>query len=150
MRISGGVRSRVLAIAIVAAIAPIAAAGTSSFPQGRSVWDGIYTLEQAERGEPLYSKECARCHGPDLMGGEMAPALSGGEFVWNWNGLTVGALFERLRTSMPQDKPRSVSRQDKANILAFILFANEFPAGKTALKSRTEFLNQISFEAVKP
>src|SRR3989442_10485004 len=54
----------------------------------RSVWDGVYSDEQAKRGAPLYSQYCASCHGPELMGGEMAPALAGGDFSSNWNGLT--------------------------------------------------------------
>jgi len=28
----------------------------------RSVWDGVYTAEQAKRGQPLYVKSCGSCH----------------------------------------------------------------------------------------
>ena len=80
----------------------------------------------------------------------MAPSLDGGEFVWNWSGLSVGDLFERLRISMPQGKPGSVSRQEKADILAFLLKANEFPVGDTELANRTEMLAGINFLAEKP
>ena len=118
--------------------------------QGRTVWDGIYTDEQADRGESLYQDACASCHAQDLSGGQMVPQLIGGEFTWNWSGLTVGQLFERLRISMPQEDPASVSRQEKADILAFILRANEFPAGEKELASRAEMLNQFMFEALKP
>lgn len=118
--------------------------------RGPSVWDGIYTAEQAQRGDPLYASECAYCHGPDLEGGELAPALEGSEFVWRWNGLTVGDLFERLRTSMPQDEPGRVSRRKKADVLAYILSRNEFPIGARELAFRTEMLAQIVFEAIKP
>jgi len=118
--------------------------------QARSVWDGIYTQEQAERGEPFYQESCAECHGSDLSGGETAPGLDGGEFVWNWNGLSVGDLFERLRVSMPQGVPSSVSRREKADILAFLLEANGFPAGDTELANRTNMLNGISFLAQEP
>ena len=34
----------------------------------RTVWDGVYTREQAQRGEKLYEQECGRCHGDDLTG----------------------------------------------------------------------------------
>ena len=51
--------------------------------QGRTVWDGIYTDEQADRGESLYQDACASCHGQDLSGGQMVPELIGGEFTWN-------------------------------------------------------------------
>src|SRR5436309_5117858 len=63
----------------------------------RSVWDGVYTEEQSRRGETLSRKECATCHGVGLTGGEAAPALSGDAFLSNWNGLTVGDLFDRIR-----------------------------------------------------
>ena len=116
----------------------------------QSVWDGVYTVEQAQRGAPLYQQSCAECHGPDLAGGEMSPGLVGGEFVWNWNGLSVGDLFERLRVSMPQGEPNSVSRQEKADILAFLLQANDFPVGDTELANRTGMLAGINFLAQKP
>jgi quinoprotein glucose dehydrogenase len=116
----------------------------------RSVWDGVYTEEQARRGQALYGKECAACHGPDMSGGESAPALTGSGFMANWSGLTVGDLFERMRQSMPQDDPGRVSRQGNADILSFILSANRFPAGKTELDKQTEVLKGIRFEAQKP
>lgn len=116
----------------------------------RSVWDGVYTQEQASRGQPLYARECASCHGPTLNGGEMAPALTGGQFLANWNGLTLGDLFERIRTTMPLSKPGKLSRDVNADILACILSANKFPSGDTALSSKTEFLKEIRIEATKP
>ncbi len=116
----------------------------------RSVWDGVYTDEQSKRGAPLYSASCASCHGADLTGVEMAPALVGGEFGANWDGLTLGDLFERMRTSMPQSDPGSLSRQQKSDILAYILSSNKFPAGKNELARETEVLNQIRFQALKP
>ena len=116
----------------------------------RSVWDGVYTEEQAKRGEPLYHKECAPCHGDSLSGGESAPPLTGGAFLSNWNGLTLGDLFERIRKTMPQNAPGKLTRQQNADILAFALSANKFPAGKTELSRQSEFLKEIRFEAMKP
>ena len=116
----------------------------------RSVWDGVYTEEQAKRGEPLYHKECAPCHGDSLSGGESAPPLTGGAFLSNWNGLTLGDLFERIRKTMPQNAPGKLSRQQNADILAFALSANKFPAGKSELSRQSEFLKEIRFEAMKP
>lgn len=118
--------------------------------ESRSVWDGVYTEEQAKRGEPLYHKECAPCHGDALAGGESAPPLTGGAFLSNWNGLTLGDLFERIRKTMPQNAPGKLTRQQNADILAFALSANKFPAGKTELSRQSEFLKEIRFEAMKP
>ncbi len=114
------------------------------------MWDGVYTEEQAQRGEPLYHEACASCHGGTLKGSGEAPPLAGGSFLANWNGLPLGDLFERIRRTMPQDKPGRISRQHKADILAYILSVNRFPAGKTELQHQTEFLNEIRFEATKP
>jgi cytochrome c len=116
----------------------------------RSVWDGVYTGEQAKRGAALYGKECATCHGAALNGGESAPPLTGGEFFSNWNGLTVGDLFERIRVSMPAGNPGKLSREQDADILAFMLTMNQFPEGKAELDHRTEVLKEIRFEADKP
>ena len=115
-----------------------------------SVWDGVYTEEQAKRGEALYQKECQGCHGVALAGGESSPALTGGAFLSNWNGLRLGDLFERIRKTMPQNVPGKLNRQQNADVLAFVLSANKFPGGKMELSRQVEFLKEIWFEAVRP
>ena len=118
--------------------------------ESRSVWDGVYTEEQAKRGEPLYQKECASCHGTMLTGGESSPPLSGGAFLANWNGLTLSDLFDRIRKTMPQTAPGKLTRQQDADILAFVLSVNKFPAGKAELYRQSEMLKEIRFESAKP
>jgi mono/diheme cytochrome c family protein len=116
----------------------------------RSVWDGVYTEEQAKRGEEFYRKECASCHGDTLVGGGGAAPLAGGAFLSNWNGLTVGDLFDRIRKTMPQGSLGKLTKQQDADILAYLLSFNKFPAGKTELQKQVEFLREIRFEATKP
>src|SRR5215471_18081478 len=116
----------------------------------RSVWDGVYTEEQAKRGQTRYQEICASCHGDSLEGGESAPPLAGGSFLANWNTLSVGELFDRTRSTMPQNRPGSLSREANAEILAYVLSANQFPAGKEALSPASEVLKGIKIEAVKP
>ena len=116
----------------------------------RSVWDGVYTEEQATRGEETYRKECASCHGETLVGGGGAAPLTGGAFLSNWNGLTVGDLFERIRKTMPQGALGKLTKQQDADVLAYVLSFNKFPAGKTELQKQVEFLKEIRFEATKP
>ncbi|HKE35774.1 MAG TPA: cytochrome c [Candidatus Acidoferrum sp.] len=118
--------------------------------ESRSVWDGVYTEEQAKRGEAVYKKECGACHGEMLTGGESAPPLTGGGFQANWNGLTLGDLFDRIRKTMPQSKPGSLTRQQDSDVLAFMLNMNKFPAGKTELYRQSEMLKEIRFETKKP
>ena len=118
--------------------------------QGKSQWDGVYTEAQAKRGEGLYGQYCASCHGPDLAGGEMAPGLTGGEFTANWNDLSLGDLYERIRISMPQSAPGSLTRQQNSDILAFVLRKMNIPVGTTELSTQTEVLKEIKFLASKP
>jgi mono/diheme cytochrome c family protein len=138
-------RPYLICFAVVMVASAQEAASTS-----RSVWDGVYTEEQAKRGEETYRKECASCHGDTLVGGGGAAALAGGTFLSNWNGLTVGDLFERIRKTMPQGALGKLSKQQDADVLAYLLSFNKFPAGKTELQKQVEFLKEIRFEATKP
>jgi hypothetical protein len=79
----------------------------------------------------------------------MAPSLAGGTFNSNWTGLTLADLVDRIRVSMPQNNPGSLSRQQCADILAFMLSAGNFPAGATELPRESELLKQIAFEGTK-
>ena len=116
----------------------------------RSVWDGIYTEQQARRGRSLYQEHCADCHGEELEGDAEAPALSGGTFLTNWNGLTLGSLFQRIRRDMPLNgNVGKLGPAVSADILAYMLEVNRFPAGAAELSSSGIALDQIRFEAVK-
>ena len=154
LRIKDCVKTRDSAIAIVglAVIAAFVCAlrAQEPPPSERSVWDGVYTEEQAKRGEELYEKQCSPCHGDKLAGRESAPPLTGGAFLSNWNGLTLGDLFERVRKTMPQNAPGKLSRQQNADILAYMLKFNEFPSGKTELPADPSLLTETRFQAVKP
>jgi hypothetical protein len=124
--------------------------GEPAQSESRSVWDGVYSEDQAKRGEQLFQKGCASCHGETLHGAGEAPPLAGARFTSNWNGLPLGDLFERIRRTMPQDNPGRIGRQNKIDILAYILSFNKFPAGNTDLPRQPEFLRDIRFEASKP
>jgi mono/diheme cytochrome c family protein len=137
------------AIAISLAAAGIFQA-TLSGQAGRSTWDGVYSAEQAQRGDGIYRKECASCHGETLDGQGPTPPLAGDDFKSNWNGQTLKDLFDKIQTTMPADHPGKLSRQETADILAFMLGANKFPAGKTALGSNTEALARIRFDTARP
>jgi len=114
------------------------------------VWDGVYTDEQAERGKAVYLEKCVQCHGPTLMGGGAgAGPLQGATFNGNWNGVMLGDMLERVRQSMPLDKPATLSRQQTADVLAYIFSVNKFPAGKAELSRQAEILNTIQYKATK-
>jgi mono/diheme cytochrome c family protein len=116
----------------------------------RSVWDGVYTTEQARRGGDIYYSQCSTCHGEKLEGVDDAPSLAGKEFLDGWDGRTVGALFEKMRTKMPRDNPGRLDRQTYLDATAYILSANQFPAGQTELPQDLAPLKLIRIDAVKP
>ena len=127
--------------------------------QSKSVWDGVYSGDQAKRGQHLYREQCAACHGENLEGdghteraerlARAMPPLSGDVFKGNWNGRPLSDLFDKIRKTMPRDDPGSISAQDNADILAYMLQFNQFPAGKNALPSDPGAMTDITFEAVK-
>jgi len=132
--------------AAVVVLAGLASVGIyDSVLHAQSVKDGIYTNEQADRGKSSYSRECAVCHGAELGGGDVPPALIGDAFL---NGYpTVGDLFERIRNTMPaNEKVGKLSRDVNADITAFILRSNGYAAGATPLSSKTEILSAIKME----
>jgi mono/diheme cytochrome c family protein len=138
------------AVLAIVAGAALAGAWRLTAQTQSSLWDGVYTDEQATRGSLIYTDQCARCHGADLTGGDEVAPLTGGQFLSNWNTLSVNDLFERIRISMPADKPGRLSRQQVADILAYILSFDKFPSGKAELGTQAETLKQIRFEAFKP
>lgn len=116
----------------------------------RTVWDGVYTEEQSKRGRVLYLERCGSCHSENLAGGESATALVGETFDSGWSGMTVADLFERTRVSMPQDKPGSLSRQQVADVLAYIFDVNKFPRGEKELDRNPTVLKSIRLVMPKP
>ena len=110
--------------------------------------DGVFTEPQATRGADVYRRECSTCHGERLQGGEGAPALAGSEFQANWNGQSVGDLFDRIRRTMPAppEQPGKLTPQQDADVVAHILSVNGFPAGARELPTDLDALKQIRIE----
>jgi cytochrome c len=126
----------------------------------QSVWDGAYTQLQAQRGEAKYQQQCAVCHGDALEGdaqtergkqlNRVLPPLSGDVFKGNWNGRPLSDLFDKVSKTMPRDDPGKVSRPDSADIIAYMLKFNGFPAGKAEMPADPSLLTDTLFESVKP
>jgi mono/diheme cytochrome c family protein len=112
----------------------------------RSAREGVYTTQQAARGKTLYGEECAKCHGENLSGGDGSPELSGAEFLSRWNGKTLGTLFNLVRKTMPTDDPGRLSTRQYADLVAFLLSSNGFPAGDKELENNADALNDIRIE----
>ena len=118
--------------------------------QEQTQWDGIFTAEQAKRGEAVYGDSCIQCHGPDLGGTDLAPALSGADFASNWNDMKIGDLFDRVSQTMPLSSPGSLTAPQYADVVSFILQKSGAPAGTTELPAKKDSLTSIKFAAKKP
>src|SRR5262245_58021939 len=92
--------------------APAAAAAAS-----QTVWDGVYTEEQAKRGQAQYTTTCVECHGEDLNGG-WGPGLVGESLKFQFGGKTLTDLFNDVRTMMPPDNPGSIPDEAYRDIIA--------------------------------
>ena len=137
---------------VVAGIAVIAlshSAVAAFQAKPRSIWEGVYSEEQAKRAEPLYAEKCANCHGAELTGND-APALVGAEFAANWNDLVLNDMFERIRLTMPADGPGTLSRAQVADIIALMLKHADVPTGKAELPSTAEALKEIKYVGSRP
>ena len=127
--------------ALALLVAGAAWSGTAA--QERTVWDGVYTEEQATRGMGTYEQECSQCHLEDLLGDGIAPALIGAPFHFRWSDLSVGDMLVAIRTTMPQGAPASLSPRAYADIVAYMLKVNDFPAGDTELPTGVDDLEGI-------
>lgn len=101
-----------------------------------TVWGGVFTSAQAERGRGLYSEHCSECHGPALEGGEQK-ALSGDQFWSDWQETTVDYLLGRISKNMPYSEDGalagSLGMPAYVDIVAHLLNTNGFPAGADSL-----------------
>jgi cytochrome c553 len=118
--------------------------------QEMTVWSGVYTEAQAFRGEKVADTTCIGCHGPGLDGGDSGPKLVGDVFLANWSSQPVSELFAWIREAMPPDAAGTLSSEDTAAVVAYILKQNKMPAGKQALPTTREELSRIKMTSEKP
>jgi quinoprotein glucose dehydrogenase len=112
-----------------------------------SVWQGVYTKAQAERGRAAYFAACISCHGAQLQGDTDAPELAGNAFLRRWTNQSVGALFAFTESQMPVGRPRGLGAQAYADVIAHILAANGFPEGQQELPASNLALDKIMIDA---
>jgi len=132
---------------ILAAAALILTAGSATAQTRISIWDGVYTDAQAERGHTLYMQNCSRCHGANLSGNFETPPLIG-RFMPYWSGSSLDALFDYVSTAMPLDHPGALGAGANTDIVAYILKSNGLPPGSKELSAGG--LKAINFDPAKP
>ena len=108
--------------------------------------DGAYSEAQAARGRVSYEQSCARCHGAELLGTYDTPSLRG-RLIRHWSGTTLDGLADSLNRAMPIHAPGALSPAVNADILAYILKVNGYPAGAKDLESDPAALKTIRLAA---
>ena len=120
--------THLISAALLAALTvPAAFAQSGGDEAMRTIWDGVYSQAQAERGRNAYLATCARCHGDDLAG--FRGAMDGKRFMEGWSEDTVHSLFHRIQSTMPPGAAGSLPEQSYVDIVAFFLSRNQFPTG---------------------
>jgi mono/diheme cytochrome c family protein len=142
-----GVGAYVSLMALTVTVPPVRPLHAAALQAKKTVWDGVFTAAQVTRGRDAYQKECGACHSDNLQGGDEAPGLVGGGFLSQWVELSVGDFFERVRTTMPQDRPSQLSRSTYADIVAYIFKVNGFPEGPTDLPTDLGTLKAVMIVA---
>jgi mono/diheme cytochrome c family protein len=112
----------------------------------RTVWDGVYTEAQADRGRGFFAQHCASCHGPGLQGGEAKP-LTGDRFWMDYQETTVDYVLGQISKNMPHSEDGSLKgtlgASVYADIIAHMLHANGFPAGAGELTAASSVGVQV-------
>ncbi len=106
----------------------------------RTLNDGVYTDAQADRGKKAFDFSCTACHDTDRFRAEFFDA---------WKNEPLFGMFEMISGTMPADNPGGLKPQDYADIIAYLLKVNTYPAGATDLGSTKEAMGDIRIEAVK-
>lgn len=119
-------------------------AGSAEAQMAKTAADGVYTDAQASRGNDLYQNNCASCHGGSLQGEEENPPLSGNHFFNRFGGMPVSALYGFINTQMPLGQAGALGAQGNADVTAYILSVNKFPAGQTELPADLPTLRTIT------
>jgi cytochrome c len=111
----------------------------------RTTRDGVFTIAQARRGEEIYLRECTLCHRDNLLGNSVdgGPPLRGLQFTTRWQDIDVETLVSTVEALMPLEEPGSLSRQEYIDILGYVLWANQLPAGEDELPTGPDDLQKI-------
>lgn len=103
---------------------------------------GVYSREQADRGQTVFLGMCKNCHTPE--------AYTTAAFTTKWSGKALSELYTYIRDQMPKNEPGSLTVEEYADVLAYLLKLNRMPAGDADLPPDADALKSIRFEAPKP
>ena len=124
--------------ALIVAAAVLALSGVMSAQPTKSVKAGVYTAVQADRGVTLFRSKCASCHAPNRFTDDL--------FYMSFAGKPLWEMFDVISDSMPEDNPGSLKKEEYADVIAYLLKLNNFPAGGTDLPIDKDALSLILME----
>src|SRR5205823_13655277 len=133
-------------VAVFTIVATASVLLTLHAQQAQTVRQGVYTEDQARRGQAAYKEQCSSCHG-EMLEGRLGPPLTGQDFIGDWAKQPLSELFGKIRNTMPQDDPGKLTPQETADIMAYILQSGKFPAGRADLSGDEAVLKQITWPA---
>ena len=107
----------------------------------KSVNDGVYSADQAARGDAAFKSKCSGCH--------YISQFSGDDLYKEWAGKPLSELFSLMRETMPEDNPGTLDAQTYADVIAYFLQVNKFPAASTDLVGTDEVMRGIMMEKPK-
>jgi mono/diheme cytochrome c family protein len=131
-RLGGTMRLTSLGPAACLCAAILAMSVKGGAQQSRSVTQGVYSAQQAQRGRQIYEGYCADCHGK-AMEGTIGPPLTGEDFLSSWSAKTLVSLVDRIQKTMPFNQPASLSRQESIDVVSYILQNSKFPVGQSEM-----------------
>jgi len=114
--------------------------GLEEIPRTISVWEGVFTQPQANRGQAVYPGACGMCHGRRLNGApddpdmRSTPPLARATFLREWEGTSLATLFEYTRATMPENNPGSLTDEEYVDVIAYMLSVGGLPAGDDELR----------------
>ena len=117
----------------------------------KTIWDGIYTTEQADRGRSVYLRGCMGCHGRNLDEtpgeGQQGIALKGDAFIDRWREDSLEFFFNYVKNHVPrgsEGQVRQVTADQRRDLVAFLLRENGAKPGTTPVSA--EVVSGIRFE----
>ena len=134
--------SRCLVSGIALFVAALVSSSITLHGQTRTAREGVYGDAQARRGQEMFKERCAVCHGETLQG-QLAPPLTGDEFLGVWGNQPLSALVSKIQNTMPASDPGTTTREQATDLVAYILQVGTFPAGKTDLAANDAALGQV-------
>jgi cytochrome c len=138
-------------LVLTAAVAVAAQTGQPTAPpppagSQKTIWDGVFSEGQTQRGDALYQKSCSLCHRNDLTGTMSdGPPLKGLDFFIRWRGQTLAEMLDAIKEIMPANNPGGLAPQTYLDIMTFLMKSNGIPAGATDLVYDPDTLQTIVF-----